>query len=130
MCHRCPAAEHEGKPPVRQDASAEIPVLGRLGVAYRLDVIAVVVKPLGSGPMQRGNLARSRAPELQCDQVGEHVVVAKPRPAWVDRGHEGVGLLQLVQLPGAARGPDQQLGQLAVDPLENRGTQQHPLDVL
>jgi hypothetical protein len=44
-------AEHEAKPAIGEDPCGELPVLGRLGVAYRLDVVPARVEPFGGGPM-------------------------------------------------------------------------------
>ena len=81
-------------------------------------------EPAGGGPVQRGHLVRRGAAQFQLQQVGEHLVVAEPGPARVHRDHERVGLLQVLQHALAAAGPGQQVGELAVDPLQHRGSQQ------
>jgi hypothetical protein len=83
-------------------------------------------EPPGGGPVQPGDLLRFGPAQLQLQQVSEQVVVAEPRPPGVQRDHERVRGLQVRQhsLPAAIAG--QQVGQLAVDPVHDRGAQQQP----
>jgi len=53
-------------------------------------------------------------------------VVAEPRPGRVQRRHERVGLLQVLQHPLPALVPGQQVRQLPVHPLQDGGAQQQP----
>ena len=84
----------------------------------------------GGQLVQRGHLTRLGAAQLQLQQVGEQLVVAEPGPRRVQRHHERVGLLQILQHPLPAAAPGQQVGQLAVDPLQHAGPQQQPPDLL
>ena len=122
--------EPEADPVVRQQAGAQTPVLRRLGVTDRLDQVPVFRVPPGGGRVQRGQFGRSAAPQLQLQQVGEQLVVAEPGPPRIQRGHERVGLLELLQQPLPARPSGEQVGQFAVHPVEHRGPQQQPPDLL
>ncbi len=118
--------EPEADPVVREHAGGQAPVPGRLGVADRLDQVPVSGVPPGSGGVQRGHVGRVAAPQLQLEQVGEQLVVAEPGPPRIGRDHERVRPLELLQDPLSARTPGQQVGQLAVHPVEHRGPQQQP----
>ncbi len=82
--------------------------------------------PPGRHLVQRGDLSRRGPPQPQLQQVSEQPVVAEPGPRRIQRHHERVGLLQLLQDPLAARTPRQRIGQLAVHPVQQRGPQQQP----
>ena len=73
-------------------------------------------------------LAGSVRRKLQPQQVGEQVV-AKPGAARVDRAHEGVGLLELLQDPLRTRGTGEEVGQRPAHPVEDRGPQQKLADL-
>ena len=113
--------EPEADPVVRQQAGGQAPVLRRLGVADRLDQVPVFRVPPGGGGVQRGQFGRSAAPQLQLQQVGEQLVIAEPGPPRIQRGHERVGLLELLQEPLPARAPGEQVGEFAIYPVEHRG---------
>ena len=87
-------------------------------------------EPGGRRGVQCGQFARRAAPQLQLQQVGEQLVVAEPRPPRIQRGHERVGLLELLQDPLPARAPGQQVSQFAVHLFQHRGPQQQPPDRL
>ena len=57
------------------------------------------------------------------------MVVAEPGALGVERFDERVGVLEFQQDPFRARAAGQQIGQLAVDPIEQGGTQEQILDV-
>ena len=77
--------------------------------------------------MQRDPFIRLGAAQLQLQQVREQPVVAEPRPARVQRGHERAGLLQILQDPFPARPPGQHVRQRAGHPLQHgRAQQQQP----
>ena len=69
------------------------PVPGGLGVPDRFHRVPVCGQPVGGGLVQRGDFSRRGPPQLQLQQVGEHLVVAEPRPGRVQRHHERVGFL-------------------------------------
>ncbi len=68
--------------------------------------------------------------QLQLQQVREQPVVAEPRPRHVQRHHERIRLLQLLQDPLAALVSGQQIGELAIDLFQDRGSQQQPPHLL
>ncbi len=74
--------------------------------------------------MQRPDGRRGEPAQLQPQKVGEQVVVAKPRSAGVDRRHEGVGVLELLQDPLGPRGPGEEVGQGTADAVHDRRPQQ------
>ena len=76
--------------------------------------------------MQRRQFGRAAPPQFQLQQIGEQLMVAEPGPPRVQRDDERARLLELLQDPLAARVPGQQVGQLAIDPFQYRGPQQHP----
>ena len=115
---------------VGQQPGGQAPVPRRLGVPDRLHRVPVARQPPGRQLVQRGDLLWLGAAQLQLQQVGEQVVVAEPRPRRVQRHHERVRLLQILQHPLPAAAPGQQVGQLAVDPLQHAGPQQQPPHLL
>ena len=56
-------------------------------------------------------------------------MVAKPGALGVERHDERVGVLQLQQHLLRARAAGQQVGELAVQPVDERGSQQHALNL-
>ena len=64
---------------------------------YRLDNVAVLVEPLRRRAVQRGDERRGGSSQLELQQIAEQVVVPKPRPPHVERGDEGVRVLQALQ---------------------------------
>ncbi len=113
-------------PPVGEQPPGQVPVLCDLGVPNRLHRVPVPGEPPRGGPVQPGDLVWLGAAQFQLQQVGEQVVVAEPGPARVQRHHERVRGLQVLQHPLPATVTGQQAGQLAVDPLQDGGTQQQP----
>ena len=120
----------EPGPVVGEQAGGEAPVAGGLGVAARLGRVPVPGEPPGAGCVQPGHLARRGAPQLQQQQVGEHLVVAEPGPLGVQRHHERTGLFQVLQDPLPSVVAGQQVSQVPVDPLQDAGAQQQPPDLL
>ncbi len=78
---------------VRQQPGGQAPVLRRLGVPDRLHREPMVREPAGGRAVQRKELTRRAAPQLQLQQVGEQLVVAEPEPPHIHRDHERAGLL-------------------------------------
>ena len=89
--------EDKAEPLIGQQAGGQLPVLRGLGVPDRLDRVPVLFVPSGGEPMQGGELIRLAAQELEPEEVSEHLVVAEPGPAGVQRDHECAGPLQLLQ---------------------------------
>ena len=110
---------------VGQQARCQGPVTRRLRVADRLDDEALLLVPLGGRAVQRANKRRRGSPQLQLQQVREKTVVAKPVSPRIQGGHEGVGILELLQHPLRARAAGKEIGQGAAHPVEHRGAQQH-----
>jgi hypothetical protein len=105
------------------------PVARRLGVPDGLGHLAVVDEPSGGAPVQRRHVLGQRPAQLQPEQVPEQVVVAEPRALGVEGDHERVRVFQVQQDLFRARAAGQQVGQFAVDPIQQRGAQQQILDV-
>ena len=73
----------------------------------------------------RRSIAGCGAPQLELQQVGEQVVIAKPGPRRTSSGgDERVGLLELLQDPLRPRAAGQPVGQRAAHPLQHRRPQQ------
>ena len=123
-------AQVQAGPVIGEQPGGQPPVLRGLGVPDRLHRVPVPGVPPGGRLVQRGDLGRGGAPQPQLQQVGEQTVVAEPGPRRVQRHHERVRLLQLLQDPLAARTPRQGVGQLAVHPLQHAGPQQQPPHLL
>ena len=83
----------------------------------------------GGAPVQRGYFRGQRAAQFQPEQISEQVVVAEPGASGVERFDERVGVLEVQQDLFRARAAGQQVGQLAVDGVEQGGAQQQILDV-
>ena len=95
-------------PVIGEQPGGQPPVPRRLGVPDRLHREPVPGEPPGGGPVQPGDLTRRGAPQLQLQQAGEQLVVAEPGPRRVQRHHERVRLLQVLQDPLPALTPGQQ----------------------
>ena len=124
-----PAIKDKAEPVIGQDTDGQAPVTGGLGVPDRFRGEAVRGQPVRGGGVQHRKLIRLGRLQLQLQQVGEQPVVAEPGPGRVQRDHERARLLQLLQNPSSAGATAQQVGELAVDPLENRCTQQQPANL-
>ena len=94
------------------------PVARRLGVPDGLGHLAVLGEPSGGAPVQRGYFFGQPPAQLQPEQIGEQVVVAEPGPPGVQRFDERVRVFETQQDLFRARPAGQQVGQLAVDPVE------------
>ncbi len=123
------AVEGEAERVVGEQPGGGAPVAGGLQVGDGVDGLPVCGVPAGREPVQLGHLGGLGAAQLQGEHVGDEAVVAKPRPAGVEGDHERVGVFQVEQDPFRPGGAGEQVGQLAVDPVEQAGAQQQPLDV-
>jgi hypothetical protein len=121
--------ERQAERMVGQQLGRLWPVAGRLGVPDGLGRLAVLGEPPGGAPVQRGYFRRQCTAQLQPEQIGEQVVVAEPGASRVERFDERVRVLQLQQDLFRARAAGQQVGQLAVDPIQQAGAQQQILDL-
>ena len=121
------AVEEQVHPVAAEQLARELPVLAQLRVADRLDRVAPLGMPAGGEPVQPRDLARRLAAQLEPQQVAEQVVVAEPRARDVDRDDERVGLLELVQQTRTVVTAREEVGERAVDTLEDaRAQQQRP----
>ena len=114
-------------PVVGEQPGGQGPVPRRLGVPDRLHPEPVPGKPAGGRPVQPGDLTRGGAPQLELQQAGEQPVIAEPRPLprpAPPRTRSPASRSCKHPLPAAASG--QQVGELAVDPLQHAGAQQQP----
>ena len=122
--------ERQAERMVGQQPGRVGPVARRLGVPDGLDHLAVLVEPPGGPQVQRRHLLGQRPAQLQPEEIREQVVVAKPGPFGVQGHDKRVRVLELQQDPFRARAAGQQVGQFAVDPVEQRGAQEQVLDVV
>jgi hypothetical protein len=105
-------------------------VVARHRVANRLRPLPVLLKPLGSPPMEDPDVDGPFLRQARSQDVGEQVVVAVPVPAVVQRNEEQVRPLQRLQhgLPVFVAG--QGVAQGAVHPAQDRCLQQEAPDVV
>ena len=71
------AVEREREAVLREEAARVVPRLGSLGVADRLEHVAMGDVPLGGGEMKLGDVLGARAAELQPQEIGQQLVVAE-----------------------------------------------------
>jgi hypothetical protein len=79
--------------------------------------------------MQHRYFRGQRPAQLQPEQIREQVVVPEPGPPGIQRFDERVGVLEVQQDRFRAEAAGQQVGQLAVDPVQQGSAQQQILDV-
>jgi hypothetical protein len=106
-----------------------MPVARRLRMPDGLDHLAMLAEPLRGPQVQRRHLLGQRPAQLQPEEIRKQVVVAEPGPPGVQGYDERVGVLEVQQDPFRARAAGQQIRQLAVDPVEQRGVQEQILYV-
>ena len=94
-----PPSQAQADPAVRQQAGGQRPVLRGLGLPDRLDGVPVFGVPSGGGFVQCGEPGWLGPSQLQLQEVGEELVVAKPGPPRVQRDDERACLLELLQDP-------------------------------
>ncbi len=80
--------ERERQTMLCQEAPGIAPRLGSLGVANRLEHVAMGDVPLGGGEMKLRDVLGARAAELQPQEIGQQMVVAEGRPRRIDRDDE------------------------------------------
>jgi hypothetical protein len=120
--------EGQGERMVGEQPGGVGPVARRLRVPDSVDHLALPDKPLSGPPVQHRYFRRQRPAQLQPQEIRQQVVVAEPGALGVQRFDERVGVLEVQQDPFRARPTGQQIGQLAVDLVEQRGTQEQILD--
>ena len=97
---RPPALQPEAEVVVGEQVRGVRPVPGRLGVADRLDDVPVCLVPLARRTVQRLDGRRpGHASQLELQQVREQPVIPEPGTPHIQRGHEGVGVLELLEDP-------------------------------
>ena len=64
------------------------------------------------------------ASQLEAQEVGEKVVVAKPGAGHIERGDEGVRLLEVLQDPLTGRGASEEVRQWPAHAVKDRGSEQ------
>ena len=93
------------------------------------DDLAVISEPVCGLAVEFRNLTGQRSTELQAQEIREKLVVAKPGSLSVERHDEGVGVLQFQQYLLRARAVGQKIGEFAVQPFDERGSQEHALNL-
>jgi len=119
-----PAGHGQRQVVVHEQACRRRPVTCRLVMVDRLDDVAVLLVPGGRAPVERWDRQRRETAQLQAQQIREQVVVAEPAAGSVERGHEGVPVLQPLEDRLGARAAAQRIGQRPADAREDRGAQQ------
>ena len=116
----------QARPVIGEQPGGQTKITRGLGVPDRLRRVPVRAEPGRGGQVQLASLRGRGSAQLQRQQPGEHLVVAEPGPGGVHGHHKCVGLLQVLQDPFPAVVAGQQIGQLTVDPFEDRGPQKQP----
>ena len=80
-------------------------------------------------PVQSRDVRGLRAAQFQPEQAAEHAVVAEPGAGGVEGYDERVGVFQVQQDAFGSGGAGEQVGELAVDPVQHGGAQQQGLDL-
>ena len=106
------------------------PVARRLRMPDGVSNPAMLGEPPGGPPVQRRHFLGPCPAHLQPQQIPEQVVIAKPRPLGVQRHDKRARIFEFQQDPFRTRAPGQQVRQLTVDPIEQRGAQQQLPDLI
>ena len=109
---------------LREEAARVVPRLGSLGVADRLEHVAMGDVPLGGGEMKLGDVLGARAAELQPQEIGQQLVVAERRPRRVDRDDEHVVVLEREKEALRPGGADEMVRQGPRNVVEDRRPQE------
>jgi hypothetical protein len=91
--------------------------------------LALLEEPLSGPPVQHRYFRGQRPAQLKPQEIRQQVLVAEPPAPGVQRFDERVSVLEAQQDRFRARPIGQQVGQLAIDPVEHRGAQEQILDV-
>ena len=119
-----PSIENQADVAVGKHARRVPPVRCRLRVPDRLGRMPMLLMPASCHAVQRVDAGGVGAAQLEPQEVGEQMVVAKPGAVRVERGDERVCLLEVEQDPLRARAAGHRVGQAPRDPVEDRGPQQ------
>ena len=125
-----PTVEVHRAPVVPEQAGREAPVLGHLRVANCFDRMPAFGPPPGGDGVQARQLLRGGPSQLECEQIREQVVVAKPGSLRVQRDHERACVFELGEDPVGSRASRQPVSERSVDPVEYRSSQQQPSHLL
>ena len=105
------------------------PVTRGLSMPDGVDDLAVLAKPFGGQPVQGRQLFGQPPAQLKPEQVSEEVVIPEPGSGRIERYDKRVGVFEVEQDPFGAGVTSQQIRQLAVDAVEQGGTQKQLLDL-
>jgi hypothetical protein len=123
---RLAAAGHrQSEVVVNDQAPGRHPVTGGLVVADRFRHVTLGLVPRGRGAVKRRDRRGRDAPQLETQQVGEQVVVAKPGTGGVECRDEGVLGFQAQQHRLGPRAAGERVGQRAAHAREDRRPQEH-----
>ncbi len=115
-------------PVLQHHRGGELPVPGGQRMPRRLGRRAVGREPAGGAAVQLGDALGRLVAQLDPQQLGEELVVAVPAVPALHRDHEGARPLQLGQHRLAVVAAGERVRQLAVEPVQDRGAQQHRPD--
>ena len=121
--------ERERQAVLCEEAARVVPRLGSLGVADRLEHVAMGDVPLGGGEMKLGDVLGARAAELQPQEIGQQMVVAEGRPRRIDRDDEDVLVLEREKDPFGPGGAEEVVCQRPGDVVEDRRPKEQATDV-
>ena len=103
---------------IREQPRRVRPVACREHVSHGLDGLPLVSEPPRGPAVEVRNLVGQRSAELQSQEIRQKLVVAKPGALSVERHDERVRFLQFQQHLLRARAASQQVGELAVHPVD------------
>ena len=116
--------EDEANAVVGEQARSPRPISRGLGMADGLHDIPVLFVPGGGFAVQGLDAGGIGASQLEAQEVGEKVVVAKPGAGDIERGDEGVRLLEVLQDPLTGRGAGEEVRQWPAHTVKDRGPEQ------
>ena len=123
--HREPLdPEHLGAGVAQDQAGERAPALRRRQVPGRLQRVTVVGEPGGGALVQAPTTARVLHREPLAQHVGEQVVEAVPAAPVVERDHEEVVALELLEHPLAVGASGQCVGEVRRDPPRDADVEQ------
>ena len=105
------------------------PVTRGLSMPDGVNDLAVLAQPFRGEPVQDRQFFGQPPAQLKPEQVSEEVVIAEPGSGRVERYDKRIGVFEVEQDAFGARVTSQQIGQLAVDPVEQGSAQKQLLDL-